>query len=45
MCGRALWSDAVAAFGRGGAGALERWLETEGRARLARLKAAAGAGT
>lgn len=42
MCGRAIWSDAVAVFGRGGEAALRGWLADTGRMRLARLIAAAG---
>jgi tagatose 1,6-diphosphate aldolase len=40
MCGRALWSDAVAVFGARGEQAMVDWLMTTGRARLARLVAA-----
>ncbi len=40
MCGRALWSEAVAIFGAQGEAAMTEWLMTEGRARLARLVAA-----
>jgi len=40
MCGRALWADAIAVFGKGGSEALESWLAGEGRRRLERLKAA-----
>jgi len=40
MCGRALWSDAIPVYGSGGAAAARDWLMSEGRARLARLKAA-----
>ena len=42
MCGRAIWSDAVGIFGAEGEGALRAWLDTTGRARLARLIAALG---
>ncbi|MGP1396096.1 MAG: hypothetical protein ACTS3R_11350 [Inquilinaceae bacterium] len=34
MCGRAIWSDGIAAFGRGGARGLSDWLLTNGRGRL-----------
>lgn len=37
MCGRALWSDAIAIFGADGASAMERWMQTTGRDRLARM--------
>lgn len=40
MCGRSLWSDAVAIFGAEGEAAMAHWLTTTGRARLARLIAA-----
>ncbi|MEM6610309.1 MAG: tagatose 1,6-diphosphate aldolase [Pseudomonadota bacterium] len=40
MCGRAIWSDAVAIFGARGERGLRDWLGEEGRARLARLVAA-----
>lgn len=40
MCGRAIWSDAVAVFGAGGESAVQDWLMTTGRARLSRLVAA-----
>ncbi|MDA4845775.1 tagatose 1,6-diphosphate aldolase [Hoeflea poritis] len=40
MCGRAIWSDAVAEFGHGGHARLTEWLTGEGRRRLERLKAA-----
>jgi len=30
LCGRATWKDGVGVFVRGGAGALQEWLETEG---------------
>lgn len=38
MCGRAIWSDAIDEFGTGGAKAMERWMRSTGRARLAELK-------
>ena len=37
MCGRALWSDAVAVFGAGGEDKLRQWLTDVGVARLERL--------
>ena len=37
MCGRALWSDAVAVFGKGGEDTLRCWLRDVGLKRLARL--------
>ncbi len=37
MCGRAIWSDAIAAFGAEGPAAAARWLAGEGRRRLQRL--------
>ena len=40
MCGRAIWSDAVAVFGAGGERALRTWLERHGADRLTRLIAA-----
>ena len=40
MCGRAIWSDAIAAFGEGGAAKLADWLASSGLERLRRLKAA-----
>ena len=42
MCGRAIWSDAIAVFGRDGRAALEDWLMETGRTRLERLIAAVG---
>jgi tagatose 1,6-diphosphate aldolase len=42
MCGRAIWSEAVAIFGSGGEAAMTDWLMTTGRTRLARLVAAVG---
>jgi tagatose 1,6-diphosphate aldolase len=42
MCGRALWSEAVAVFGTHGEAAMTDWLMTTGRARLSRLIAAVG---
>ena len=40
MCGRAIWSEAVAIFGAKGEAAMTDWLMTTGRDRLARLVAA-----
>ncbi len=40
MCGRAIWSDAVAIFGQHGEPALIEWLADTGRTRLNRLIAA-----
>ncbi|MEP2531495.1 tagatose 1,6-diphosphate aldolase [Shimia sp.] len=40
MCGRAIWSDAIGIFGAQGPAAMERWMQTTGRARLADLKEA-----
>lgn len=40
MCGRAIWSDAVAEFGRGGEARLAEWLMDEGHRRLEALKSA-----
>lgn len=40
MCGRAIWSEAVAVFGTKGEAAMMGWLRTTGRDRLARLIAA-----
>lgn len=37
MCGRAIWSDAVAIFGTDGEAGLRDWLADVGRARLTRL--------
>ncbi len=37
MCGRALWSDAIAVFGHGGEPELRKWLSEVGIARLERL--------
>lgn len=37
MCGRALWSDAVEVFGKGGEVELRQWLNEVGLARLERL--------
>jgi tagatose 1,6-diphosphate aldolase len=42
MCGRAIWSDAVALFGENGEKALRAWLEDTGRMRLGRLIEALG---
>jgi tagatose 1,6-diphosphate aldolase len=30
LCGRATWKDGVGAYARGGANALQEWLETQG---------------
>lgn len=40
MCGRAIWSDAIGIFGAEGPAAMERWMRTTGRERLATLKEA-----
>ncbi|MEP3299583.1 MAG: tagatose 1,6-diphosphate aldolase [Pseudoruegeria sp.] len=40
MCGRAIWSDAIGIFGAEGPIAMERWMQTTGRDRLAKLKEA-----
>jgi tagatose 1,6-diphosphate aldolase len=40
MCGRAIWSDAIGIFGSDGPAAMERWMQTTGRDRLAKLKEA-----
>jgi len=40
MCGRAVWSDGIAEFGKGGIDGLSQWLESEGRDRVEKLKAA-----
>lgn len=40
MCGRALWSEAIQVYGDKGESAMEDWLNSTGRARLARLIAA-----
>ncbi len=37
MCGRALWSDAIEVFGKGGEHELRQWLADTGVARLQRL--------
>lgn len=37
MCGRAIWSDAIGVFGAEGPAATERWMDDEGRRRLAKL--------
>ncbi|MEP5731071.1 MAG: tagatose 1,6-diphosphate aldolase [Sulfitobacter sp.] len=42
MCGRAIWSDAVAIFGEQGEDALRAWLSDTGKKRLIRLIAALG---
>jgi tagatose 1,6-diphosphate aldolase len=42
MCGRSIWSDAVAVFGLKGEGAMRDWLAETGAARLRRLIAAVG---
>ncbi len=38
MCGRAIWNDAIGIFGADGPAAMERWMQTTGRDRLAKLK-------
>lgn len=38
MCGRGIWSDAIGIFGADGPAAMERWMQTTGRDRLAQLK-------
>ncbi len=38
MCGRGIWSDAIGIFGTDGPSAMERWMKTSGRDRLAQLK-------
>lgn len=40
MCGRAIWNDAIGIFGANGPSAMERWMQTIGRDRLAKLKEA-----
>jgi tagatose 1,6-diphosphate aldolase len=40
MCGRAIWADAIGIFGSGGPDAMEKWMRTAGRDRLAQLKEA-----
>lgn len=40
MCGRALWSDAIAIFGAGGEAELRQWLDEVGISRVERLKKA-----
>lgn len=40
MCGRAIWSDAIGLFGADGPTAMERWMKSTGRERLAHLKEA-----
>ncbi|MEH6740524.1 MAG: tagatose 1,6-diphosphate aldolase [Sulfitobacter sp.] len=40
MCGRAIWSDAIGIFGAEGPAAMELWMQTTGRDRLAKLKEA-----
>ena len=37
MCGRAIWSDAIAVFGAEGPEAAERWMADEGLRRLGKL--------
>ncbi|HEX8765576.1 MAG TPA: tagatose 1,6-diphosphate aldolase [Candidatus Acidoferrum sp.] len=39
LCGRATWKDGVGVFVRGGAGALQKWLETEGVANIQAVNA------
>jgi len=38
MCGRAIWNDAIGIFGADGPAAMQRWMQTTGRDRLAKLK-------
>jgi tagatose 1,6-diphosphate aldolase len=38
MCGRAIWSNAIDIFGADGPAAMEAWMQTTGRERLAALK-------
>ncbi|WP_298934670.1 tagatose 1,6-diphosphate aldolase [uncultured Ruegeria sp.] len=38
MCGRAIWSDAIAIFGAEGSVAMARWMQSIGRERLDALK-------
>ncbi len=38
MCGRAIWSDAIAIFGAEGPTAMARWMQSTGRERLDALK-------
>lgn len=38
MCGRAIWSDAIDIFGAQGPAAMESWMKSTGRERLAALK-------
>ncbi len=38
MCGRAIWSDAIAIFGAHGPEAMRNWMLTTGRDRLSQLK-------
>lgn len=38
MCGRGIWSDAIGIFGENGPSAMEHWMQTVGRDRLAQLK-------
>lgn len=40
MCGRAIWSDAIGKFGAEGPAAMEHWMRSTGRDRLAQLKEA-----
>ncbi|SOH92194.1 tagatose 1,6-diphosphate aldolase [Monaibacterium marinum] len=42
MCGRAIWNDAIGIFGAEGPAAMERWMQSVGRQRLAALKEAIG---
>jgi tagatose 1,6-diphosphate aldolase len=39
LCGRATWKDGVGVFVRGGAEALQKWLETEGVANIQAVNA------
>ncbi len=45
LCGRATWKDGVGAFVRGGAGALQEWLETEGVRNMENINASLKAAT
>ena len=38
MCGRAIWNDAIGIYGADGPAAMQRWMQTTGRDRLAKLK-------
>ncbi len=45
LCGRATWKDGVGVFVRGGAGALQEWLETEGVRNMENINASLKAAT